>query len=338
LVVAQLERWQKELVDLTRRNGLLYFRHLKTSSFGFKQSASAIQRGLGGSGASAGWSFYLPEPPSDEEDGETKEYKPDPPRSDELVVARPANRYRPQIERGLKYLAARTQAYHLDTGIWTLYLGLGLLSWHDGHEDITSPLLLIPVQIESRSGSKNWRLISSDNGDTILNPALALKLQEDFNIGLPTLDQLDDSSCRTVFEAIRKAIRKTPWTVEETAVLRTFTFHKEVIYQDLKTNHDTISGHPLVKLLAEGPRSKAAQSIGFTPISDDRLDEVHPPERLASILDIDGTQRQCLAAASEGKSFVMDGPPGTGKSQTITNLIAQLLRDNKTVLFVSEFV
>ena len=32
----------------------------------------------------------------------------------------------------------------------------------------------------------------------------------------------------------------------------------------------------------------------------------------------------------------MDGPPGTGESQTIANVIAQLPRDGKTVLFVAE--
>jgi len=336
LISAQIERWAKELVDLTRRNKLLYFRHLQASSFGFKQSASMIQRGLGGSGAAAGWSFYLPEPPADDEDDDEEELEPDPPRPDELVVTQPVGRYRPQIERGLKTLAAKSQAYHLDTGIWTLYLGLGLLRWHDGHEDVTSPLLLVPVRIEPKSGSRNWRLLNSDNGDSTLNPALALKLQEDFNITLPTLDQIEGTNCAAVFEAIRESIDRTPWTVEETAVLRTFTFHKEVIYQDLINNQDAISGNPLVKLLAEGPTSRAAQSLSFMPVGEDELDETHPPERLASILDIDGTQRQCMAAASAGKSFVMDGPPGTGKSQTIANLIAQLLQDNKTVLFVSE--
>ena len=67
LTSAQIERWAKELVDLTRRNSLLYFKHLRASSFGFKQSASLVQRRLGGSGAAAGWSFYLPEPPADDD-------------------------------------------------------------------------------------------------------------------------------------------------------------------------------------------------------------------------------------------------------------------------------
>src|SRR5690606_6577443 len=65
-------------------------------------------------------------------------------------------------------------------------------------------------------------------------------------------------------------------------------------------------------------------------------DETHPPEKLATILDADASQRRCMVAARQGHSFVMDGPPGTGKSQTIANIIAQAIRDGKTVLFVSE--
>lgn len=41
-------------------------------------------------------------------------------------------------------------------------------------------------------------------------------------------------------------------------------------------------------------------------------------------------------AAARGKDFVLTGPPGNGKSHTITNLIAQCLAEGKNVLFVSE--
>src|SRR5690606_24993546 len=37
-----------------------------------------------------------------------------------------------------------------------------------------------------------------------------------------------------------------------------------------------------------------------------------------------------------GHSFVIEGPPGTGKSQTITNVISELLAQGKRVLFVAE--
>ncbi|MBM3885390.1 MAG: hypothetical protein FJ361_06025, partial [Gemmatimonadetes bacterium] len=50
----------------------------------------------------------------------------------------------------------------------------------------------------------------------------------------------------------------------------------------------------------------------------------------------DGTQLEAIVAAAKGASFVLEGPPGTGKSQTITNMIANALAAGKRVLFVAE--
>ena len=119
-----------------------------------------------------------------------------------------------------------------------------------------------------------------------------------------------------------------------TAVITTFTFQKEVIYRDLHQNEGLIAEHDLVQLLAEGPGSGVAIELDFAPEPEEEMDERHPPEELTCVMDADASQRQCVLAARAGRSFVMDGPPGTGKSQTITNMIAQLIADGKTVLFV----
>jgi predicted ATPase with chaperone activity len=39
----------------------------------------------------------------------------------------------------------------------------------------------------------------------------------------------------------------------------------------------------------------------------------------------DSSQLRALCTAADGKDFVLEGPPGTGKSQTITNLISHFL-------------
>ena len=78
---------------------------------------------------------------------------------------------------------------------------------------------------------------------------------------------------------------------------------------------------------------RASTSTRF-PTPD--IDQRAAPESTPVILDADSSQRACIAAALDGRSFVMDGPPGTGKSQTIANMIGALLHAGKTVLFVSE--
>ncbi|MCP3818380.1 DUF3320 domain-containing protein [Streptomyces sp. A3M-1-3] len=109
------------------------------------------------------------------------------------------------------------------------------------------------------------------------------------------------------------------------------------MYQDLQQNEDRILGHPLVRAVALGPDAGLPDDlIGFEPPELDRIDEVQLPEKTPLVLDADASQRQCIAAALDGRSFVMSGPPGTGKSQTITNLIAALMHAGRSVLFVSE--
>ena len=50
----------------------------------------------------------------------------------------------------------------------------------------------------------------------------------------------------------------------------------------------------------------------------------------------DSSQTAAVVAAARGKDYVLFGPPGSGKSQTIANMIVQLMGDGKTVLFVSQ--
>ncbi len=66
------------------------------------------------------------------------------------------------------------------------------------------------------------------------------------------------------------------------------------------------------------------------------LDREFAPEATTQVVDADSSQLRAIAGVSRGYDLVLEGPPGTGKSQTITNLIAQALGAGKSVLFVAE--
>ncbi|HQZ33491.1 MAG TPA: DUF3320 domain-containing protein [Ilumatobacteraceae bacterium] len=326
---AQLEKWRQDLVNLTKRNKALYFRHLKTASLEVvAPSMAQIFARL----ETSPWMFHLP--PEDPDAGEDEPPQAAVTRSStELLTTKKSSKELLAALRSLERTANQTL---LDTGLSVLYLSFGMLKWIDpldgkGHE---SPLLLQPVTL-ARPGRPNEFHLNEADDDPVINPSLTIKLASDFGITIPTIDEFD-ADPKSVVERVRSAVSKQKgWSVEERVILTTFTFHKDAMYRDLITNAAAVAAHPLVQLAAVGATA-GAERFAFSPPDDDELDRVAPPEELVSIRDADSTQRKCIIAARDGRSFVMDGPPGTGKSQTITNVIAELLHAGRRVLFVSE--
>ena len=57
---------------------------------------------------------------------------------------------------------------------------------------------------------------------------------------------------------------------------------------------------------------------------------------VVNISQLNASQEKALMLVKKGIDLVIEGPPGTGKSQTITNIIASALDQNKNILMVSE--
>lgn len=233
-------------------------------------------------------------------------------------------------------LMRRANAELLDRGLSVLYMAFGMLHWKDVDEtDMVSPLLLVPVTLISR-GPKITPELGPGGDDTVLNPTLILRMRE-FGIELPDVDDPAELSVVGLLAQIREVVStEQGWAVEPTVVLSTFSFHKEAMYRDLLENEATVLAHPVVRALATRDPGSQSDEFMFEPLEPSDIDRVAPPEDTPLVLDADSSQRSAIAAAVAGRSFVMDGPPGTGKSQTIANMVGALLHAGRTVLFVSE--
>ncbi len=323
-------------MDLSRRNRAL---NLPTRSGPSNLRLLEPSPGeiLAGVGRSPGWRFHYP--PLDEEESQdavlaaaihaedpdlTDEHEPD-----ELLTDIPTSSV---LSKAVRNLERRAAQEYLDKGLRILYLALGVVSWTDEFRDTwRSPVLLVPVQLHRPNPRAPFRLLATED-DSFINPSLILKLQES---GIELGDLSEEGDIASDLDDALRALRShDTLEVENAAILSVFSFQKEVMYRDLKDNEAVIAEHPIVGALALGP--EGGQDLSFSAISESRLDEVAPPEETISILDSDATQRVCIVSAREGKSFVMDGPPGSGKSQTIANMVAELLANQKSVLFVSE--
>lgn len=325
----QIASWRDELINLTRTNRLLYFRHTQVASLeilrpGMAKVFELIDRGRH-------WEFQQP---AVDQYGRPTQGGPGP-RANELVTDKgtPA-----QLAKSLRAVERRALDAFTERGLWTLYLGLGFLHWVDPKDgkQVETPLLLVPVEFARGSLAEPFRLRATDD-DPILNPALVVKLSTELGVELPNLDRFEDVDPTVVCNAVAVAVAKQKgWTVQDRVVLHPFSFLKEAMYRDLLEDAVQIAAHPVVQALALGSEAPEARRLAFEPTPFEFLDVAVPPETLHHVCDADASQRRCVIAARDGQSFVMDGPPGTGKSQTITNIIAELLHAGKTVLFVSD--
>ncbi|MEU4238535.1 DUF4011 domain-containing protein [Actinoplanes sp. NPDC026619] len=231
----------------------------------------------------------------------------------------------------LRRLMRKARQDFLDRGVDALHLAIGMLHWSD--EEGTayeSPLLLLPVELTADGPADLPRLRGRDD-DPVVNPAVVLRMRL-LGVELPAVESLADLDLAEFLTRVRAATAgRDGWQVRETVLLSTFSFHKEAMYRDLSDNEERILAHPVIQSLAS-----LDGAPGFEPVAPGDVDRLAPPEEVPLVLDADASQRACVAAATAGHSFVLDGPPGTGKSQTIANMIGCLLHAGKRVLFVSE--
>ncbi|MHB8782936.1 MAG: DUF3320 domain-containing protein [Desulfobacteria bacterium] len=228
-----------------------------------------------------------------------------------------------------------------ENGANTLYLALGFLAWYEtktSPKRRLAPIILIPLEIERSSVQEGFSIKQGDD-EPIVNITLLAHLAADFELTISGLDPIpmDDHGIDVplILRKFREAVVDIDrWEVLESAYIGHFSFTKFLMWRDLEVRADDLQKNAIVKHLIHTPTDEYPDD-GIFP-DPDRLDETHSPEETFCPLSSDSSQLAAVHAAAAGKSFVLHGPPGTGKSQTIANIIAHNLALGKTVLFVSE--
>lgn len=286
-----------------------------------------------------------PDPPrrekgsEDNPEGQTEvapAYEPGEVNTTDLIL----HSHTPKTRRETRLLATYRAALeqYEERGVNTLFLALGMLKWSDSAqtEPHLAPLILVPVMLE-RTANGSFKLFY-DEGEIGTNLSLQVKLEE-FGIKLPEIPtELDSFSPTDYFAQTFTAIEKqVGWEVlENNVALNFFNFEKIALFLDLDLSkwHPDQSpalDHDIAAALGKG------YAEGSSEISEDtNFDEIRAIETSFEIFQADSSQLLVIEEARRGTSMVVEGPPGTGKSQTITNLIAEMVARGKKVLFVSE--
>lgn len=245
------------------------------------------------------------------------------------------------LDKSLRRLDEQARGSIEEQGVNTLYLSLGMLHYTesaDSKQVFKAPLILLPVQLKRSSARSGYQLLASGE-DLLVNPALAEFLRSNFGMSMPELPDSEsmpeDYDLQSIFSAVSQMIQgRQDWTLTTDIYLGQFSFQKLVMYKDLETNSKVFSEHRLIKQVVLHSGSQVA---GLPQdVRDMQLDEEFAPEATYQVVDADSSQLRAIAACARNYDLVIEGPPGTGKSQTITNLIAQALALGKSVLFVAE--
>lgn len=230
-----------------------------------------------------------------------------------------------------------------ETGANMLYLVMGFLEFPEapGSDKLyRAPLLCVPVAMSKTEEGQYTTFHLNHTGEELAdNLSLREKVKRDFGLLLPEYDAEGNASPEAYFEAITQATASLPnWRVRRMMTLTLLSFSNMLMVRDLDPEkwaapnvESALLSHPLVRQVFEGKPYTGESGYASEFAIDD-----HPKANLPLIYDADSSQHSALIDVLEGKNRVIEGPPGTGKSQTITNLIGAAIQSGKKVLFVAE--
>ena len=216
-----------------------------------------------------------------------------------------------------------------EVGANTIYLALGFLKWrHPDDKDFKyAPVVLLPVNLKK---TKTQGVSLELGEDFAVNTTLLEFLKQEFGIDIRGVED-EKLKPTEILAVIRsKTANMKGWLVYEDVYLAQFTFAGYAMWRDVKDNMGVYKQNPLIAGLLENTNKFADNKL--SGVSEDDSD----PADVLIPLPSDSSQYAAVAESDRGTTFVLHGPPGTGKSQTITNIIANALDKGKRVLFVAE--
>ena len=352
-----IERLRTRLLDLSARNRLLNYRHPKGRcvQIADEPSINLVFDRLYVDGKGVPFK-YVPEPSPDSYEGKRPEarlyaprlgistsfeFEPNPAGSNgRRLHGIQTMLYPADLERQLRKISGEAKTAVEETGSNMLFLVFGFLEFYDSEDSerpMLAPLLSLPVTLvrgEIDRETRTYQYTVQHNGEDLAeNHTLREKLRRDFMLSIPEFGEEDEPE--TYFSRIEQAVKnKRRWKVRRQITLGMLSFGKLAIWADLDTKKNAgLAEHELIKSVFSGGSSGGGDSALHA--EDYRIDE-RPEASQPLIYDADSSQHSAIIDVLSGKNLVVNGPPGTGKSQTITNVIAAALSKGKKVLFVSE--
>ncbi|MCP1339269.1 DUF4011 domain-containing protein [Idiomarina sp. M1R2S28] len=345
----RIDTWSRKLLDLTKKNRLLNFNDRAIAIKLYCPDIAAMEDMLA-DGTKFKFQSAQESPYFDaSRDSEMfrlqtgsdvhREYALNQIRNKVLIANQPTKK----LDKNSVELFRKAKNDLEEGGSNTLFLALGFLKWKENPEDSRSykaPLLLVPVKLTRRSARAPVYVEQLQEEDPIFNLTLIEFLQSEHDINLSEFKEElpeDDSGVDVlyVWQRVRDAVKEQAgFELVEELVLGSFSFAKYLMWKDLRDRLDDLKQNPFVKHLVDNPRDPYPQESTF--IERDEIDKKLDPASIYTPLNCDSSQLVAVDASARAQDFVLEGPPGTGKSETIANIIAHNIGLGRKVLFVAE--
>lgn len=353
-----IKRLRARLLDLSGRNRLINYRHPKGRSIQIvdEPNINLVFDRLYADGKGVPFK-YVPEPSPDSYEGKRPEarlyaprvgistsfeFPPNPEGSSGRRLHGIQTLFYPaDLERQLRKISSEAKTAVEETGSNMLFLVFGFLEFYDSEDSerpMLAPLLSLPVVLvrgDIDRETRTYQYTVQHNGEDLAeNHTLREKLRRDFMLSIPEFGEEDEPEAyfRTIEEAVKN---KRRWKVRRQITLGMLSFGKLAIWADLDSKKNpALTEHLLIRSVFSGGPGGGSGDGGLHA-EDYKIDAL-PEGSKPLIYDADSSQHSAIIDVLAGKNLVINGPPGTGKSQTITNIIAAALSSGKKVLFVSE--
>ena len=245
----------------------------------------------------------------------------------------------------LSRILSKARMYQEERGLDVVYIVLGYLRWTlpntDKADEFKSPILLLPVSLTRQKSSEGEIYSVTKLSDPLLNPSLDHKLTVEASLDLSRVKSLLDADhldLERLFKEVQALNpRNMQWTVQREASFGIYPFQGIELYHDLDTQRADFSEFPIVSEIMVGKVSDPSNRS--SDFSEEDVDS-HVGQNLVPhiVLDADSSQFISLLKVANNENVALEGPPGSGKSQTIVNAIANAIFSGKKVLFVAQKV
>jgi primosomal replication protein N'' len=273
-------------------------------------------------------------------------------RNDQTITVDPAPfAADPRVERRIRTLHSHATLYRRDTGIDGLYLGFPFLVMQEAKPGVRpriAPVLLWPARLNPEVGARGSVTLAFDRDreEVRLNPAFATLLGIDTATRWKeAADELLGRASITAAEVMEafsglcaigsEALGPLPSKELKVSVgddrlycagaLFHLGFFGQAVMEDLRQ---------LQSVPPSGSGLETALRVGD---AIEMADAVMPAEAERYFTsDSDPSQEMAVLEARSRRGLVVEGPPGTGKSQTIVNMVSDGIGTGRSLLIVCQ--